>query len=186
MRTQAMVLHLMVLGPLGVLPAQTIPTRTLVTPEAKLDHEWTRVASIRELSDGRLIVLDPHDKVLMWVDVRLFDHHPDRSRGAGSGGVGEPDRTLGPGRGFDRGVRNSQRGLKVISPNGRLGDLYSPQDGRPCGGGAGSDYQVSIPSMVDATGSLLLAGHSVPTWGEWPNGTDRVDADRTLASWLRS
>ncbi len=138
--------------------AQTVPTRTLSQPEAKLDHEWTRVTGIRELSDGRLIVLDSHENVILLVDARLSSTTPIGREGQGPGEYAIP-MALFPLPGDSTGVKEmSQRGVKVISPSGRLGDLFSPQDGRPCGTGAGGAYQVAIPSMVDQQGRFYSQG----------------------------
>ena len=132
MRTQAMVLHLMVLGPLGVLPAQTVPTRTLSQPEAKLDHEWTRVGAVRELSDGRLVVLDPRDKVLMWVDAGLRTTTQIGREGRGPGEWENPIALLALG-GDSTGVYdNSNQRLKIITPTGVSGGFLYPRGGVPC------------------------------------------------------
>lgn len=51
--------------------AQAQPGRVTLPPaDATLTHEFTRVESVRELMDGRLLVSDPRDRGLLIVDFR--------------------------------------------------------------------------------------------------------------------
>ena len=51
--------------------AQNVPTRTLSKPDAEYSEPFTQVTGVRELKDGRLIVIDPRDKTVQVVDMRL-------------------------------------------------------------------------------------------------------------------
>ena len=50
--------------------AQAIRITPLAPPSGRLDHEFTRVESVRELKDGRVIVSDPNDRGLVVIDFR--------------------------------------------------------------------------------------------------------------------
>lgn len=142
----------------GTLSAQSVPARTLSQPEARLDREWTRVIGVRELSDGRLIVLDGHENVILLVDARLSAGTPIGREGQGPGEYAIPNALI-PLPGDSTGVLElSQRGVKVISPAGRLGNLFAPQDGRPCNAAAGTEYRVSVPKVVDQLGRFYSQG----------------------------
>jgi hypothetical protein len=68
-RMRSVLLAIVVCLPLPAV-AQAIRIITLATPNGRLDHEFTRVESIRELKDGRVIVSDPGDRGLVVVDFR--------------------------------------------------------------------------------------------------------------------
>jgi hypothetical protein len=61
------------------------PVLTLRPPTAVLDHGFSRVESVRELSDGRVLVTDVGDDVLAIVDLVAGTVRPLASRGAGPG-----------------------------------------------------------------------------------------------------
>src|SRR3990172_439720 len=48
--------------------AQAIRVIALAPPSGRLDHEFTRVESVLELKDGRVIVSDPNDRGLVVID----------------------------------------------------------------------------------------------------------------------
>lgn len=52
---------------------------------ATLDHEFTRVGSVRELADGRILVTDTDDDLLFVADLKSGTVKPFASKGAGPG-----------------------------------------------------------------------------------------------------
>jgi len=136
----------------GTLVAQQVPTRTLSQPEAKLDHEWTRVASIRELSDGRLIVLDTHENVIMLVDARFTTATQIGREGQGPGEFESPSALLWL-RSDSTGVIDvSSRSLKIITPQGAPGGILYPTGGAPCAAPSDTLRRLSITPVHDLQG----------------------------------
>ena len=66
--------------------AGNVPTVALAKPDAELAHPFTSVAGVRELGDGRVIVLDSRDFV---VDVADFTADTVRQVGSNGDGPGE-------------------------------------------------------------------------------------------------
>lgn len=58
---------------------------TLRPAAATLEHEFTRVGSVRELSDGRILVTDTEDDLLFVADFQSGAMRPFSSKGAGPG-----------------------------------------------------------------------------------------------------
>ena len=63
-------------------------TIRLQPPDARLETGFTAITSIRELSDGRIIVTDPRDQGLVVADFRTGDVQPISRRGGGPGEYG--------------------------------------------------------------------------------------------------
>lgn len=153
--------------------AQTVPTRTLTQPEAKLDHEWTRVGAVRELRDGRLVVLDPRDKVLTWVDAGLRTATQIGRQGQGPGEWENPIALLALG-GDSTGVYdNSNQRLKVITPAGVAAGFLYPRGGVPCNAPGDSLGRPRVARKMDARGRFYTQVAPIQTK---PDGTlEQVD-----------
>ncbi|MGQ0643339.1 MAG: hypothetical protein ACT4P6_21545, partial [Gemmatimonadaceae bacterium] len=48
---------------------QSVPTRQLGKADAEFADPFTQIAAIRELKNGRVLVVDPRDKVVQLVDM---------------------------------------------------------------------------------------------------------------------
>lgn len=72
--------------------AQTVPTRTLAKPVAELDEPFTTITSVRELRDGRVIVVDAREKTVQLVDFTRQQLAPIGREGAGPGEYGSVGR----------------------------------------------------------------------------------------------
>src|SRR3954466_7221182 len=77
-------MRLMGAGELRAQAAQP-PTIRLGKPDAVHPAEWTDVVSVRELRDGRLIVLDARERVVKLVDMKTGSAIPIGRRGNGPG-----------------------------------------------------------------------------------------------------
>ena len=71
----------------GLTLAQA-PVVKLQPPDARLETGFTAITSIRELSDGRILVTDPRDMGLVIADMKTGDVKPVSRRGAGPGEYG--------------------------------------------------------------------------------------------------
>lgn len=64
---------------------QDFPVVALTTPDARLEAEFTRIASVRELSDGRVIISDPRDRGIVVADLTRGRTDPLSRKGQGPG-----------------------------------------------------------------------------------------------------
>lgn len=71
----------------GLTLAQA-PTVKLQPHDARLETGFTAITSIRELSDGRILVTDPRDLGLVIADLKTGDVKPVSRKGAGPGEYG--------------------------------------------------------------------------------------------------
>jgi hypothetical protein len=67
------------------LPAQARPATRLAPPDVSLDEEFSVVASVRELTDGRVLVTDEREGRVVVVDLRTGDAVQIGRTGAGPG-----------------------------------------------------------------------------------------------------
>src|SRR5688572_20397207 len=68
--------------------AQQPATIKLQPPDARLETGFTGITSIRELSDGRILVTDPRDLQLVVADLKTGDVKQVSRRGGGPGEYG--------------------------------------------------------------------------------------------------
>ncbi len=139
-----------------------------------MDHEWTRVSAIRELSDGRLIVLDTHDNVIMLVDAGLGSARPIGRQGQGPGEFESPTALLWLGNDSTGVLDVSSRSLKIITPQGTPGGILYPQGGAPCGEPGDTLRRLTISADHDAVGRFYQLASNVR---RKPDGTyEQTDA----------
>jgi hypothetical protein len=113
----------------------TVPVRTLTAPEAELPNQFTRISGIRELADGRVIVVDAGEKVVALVDLARGTLTRVGREGTGPGEYASPNRVLAaPG---DTTIVGDLAGrLSKVAPNGQYaGDVAMPA---PSGRNAGA------------------------------------------------
>src|SRR5262245_30534136 len=72
----------------------TVPVRTLSTPEVELSQPFIRISGIRELRDGRTVVVDPGDKLVAIVDFARGSLTKIGREGAGPGEFRSPGKVL--------------------------------------------------------------------------------------------
>jgi len=136
----------------GPANAQSIPVRQLAQPSVAFDGELTSITGIRELSDGRVIVLDARERM-----VHLFDPRTRRAtrigrEGAGPGEYARPSSLVALGADTTLITDHGNNRFLVLGSGGRvLGTMplvqLQPQ--------AGVTYTVSVRS-ADALGRLYF------------------------------
>ena len=167
------------LGP-TVAAAQTVPARTLSQAEARLDREWSWVASIRELNDGRLIVLDTHENQIILVNTGLTSATQIGREGRGPGEFENPTALLWL-RNDSTGVLDgSGRSLKIITPRGVPGGIVYPKGGAPCAAPGDTLRRLTIGQTIDAQGRSYQLGTSVRAR---PNGTNESTNATAIERW---
>ena len=128
--------------------SQTVPVRTLSQPDATFSHGFTNVAGIRELTDGRVILVDVFNGVQVidaaWASMRQIGR-----RGAGPGEYREPyDIFALPGD--SSAVPDRQTGrMLVITPDAEPGGFLSLR------GAAGENHSRYPPLRISPAGILL-------------------------------
>jgi hypothetical protein len=118
----------LLLAAIPAVPAasQTVPTRTIVRPAAAYAEPFSEIRDIRELRDGRVIVVDGRELTVQLVDMTAGSATTIGRTGEGPGEYRWPGRLYQlPG---DSTLLHDQSGgrLLIIGPDGKPGDLYDP------------------------------------------------------------
>ena len=183
--------------------AQNVPTRTLSKPDAEYSEPFTQIAGVRELKDGRLIVIDPRDKTVQVVDMARGSATKIGREGAGPGEYGLPMRLMAlPGDTTAIGDMLNNR-LLLINPNATVGGFVDlnvptpPSSGREGVRGEGGGRMMMVggnmPTMSDAKGRMYYQGPPFRMTDNGPQAADSVplirwerkSGKRDTLAWLR-
>ena len=158
-----------------VAPLAAQPARPLGKPEAEFAEPLTRVSAIRELKDGRVLMVDPRDKV-----VQVLDFKTGAARKVGREGSGPREYALPlslhalPG---DSSVvydpLNSR--FLLITPSGEPGEFMSlPQPSSSSGSGGVRTMSMTPPRYVDSRGRFYMLGSGVRVVNGEPQVADSL------------
>ena len=112
--------------------ARAQPASVLARPEAVFPSDFTSVTAVRELRDGRVIVLDYGAGLVHLVDARLSSVSPIGRHGQGPGEYRSPTRLFAL-RGDSTAVYDwGNTRLLVIRPDGSPGGILDARGGRGC------------------------------------------------------
>ena len=177
--------------------AQNIPTRTLSKPDAEYSEPFTQIAGVRELKDGRLIVIDPRDKTVQVVDMARGTATKLGREGSGPGEYGIPMRLMAlPGDTTAIADMLNNR-LLLINPNATVGgfvDLNVPPPSGSRGDGRGMVMiGGNMPTMSDAKGRMYYQGPPFRMTDNGPQSADSVpmirwdrgSGKRDTLAWLK-
>ena len=156
-----------------VASSQNPPVRKLAQPQAEFAEPFTDIGSIRELSDGRVIVVDARELTVKLLDFRAGTATAIGRSGEGPGEYRWPSR-LYPLRGDSTLLHDGAGGrLMIIQPDGKPGGFYDPNQVETDSGVARvrrfnlrfSDgrrylYGEAQPIKFGANGAMELADHS--------------------------
>ncbi len=141
--------------------AQGQAKSSLGKPDAESAETFTRVAGIRELASGKVLVVDPSDKVVQLVDLAGGTMTKVGREGQGPGEYGLPFVLLGiPGEQtllYDIAGRR----FLTIGQDGKPGPILEmPRPPVPQGGAGGPvvAFGLTIPRGVDAQGRIYFEG----------------------------
>jgi hypothetical protein len=156
--------------------AQNVPTRTLSKPDAEFSEQFTQIAGIRELRDGRVIAIDPRDKTIQVVDLRAGTATKLGREGSGPGEYGMPLRLLALPNDTSAVVDILNSRMLLINPNATVGgfvDLNTPaQGGR--GEGRIAIGGTTIPQGSDNKGRMYIEGPPFRLTENGPQSADSV------------
>ena len=158
--------------------AQNVPTRTLSKPDAEYSEPFTQVTGVRELKDGRLIVIDPRDKTVQVVDMARGTATKLGREGSGPGEYGIPMRLMAlPGDTTAISDMLNNR-LLLIHPNATVGGFVDLNVPPPSGGRGDGRGMVMIggnmPTMSDAKGRMYYQGPPFRMTDTGPQSADSV------------
>jgi hypothetical protein len=175
---QVIVCTLALLLASGEPAAQTsgVPVRTLSTPEVELPQQFTKISGIRELSDGRVVLVDPGEKLVALVDFVRSSLTKIGREGSGPGEYSNAGRVLA-GQGDTTIIGDLLGRLIKFSPSGKyVGDVSLPAAGRS---GAQGRMGAFTRLTADAIGRLYKqASPFGARRGRGPAGSDSVAIQR--------
>ena len=134
---------------------------SLRKPVATFPEPFTQIASIRELRDGRVLVLDRRDRIVLMVDFKSA-----KSTAVGREGTG-PGEYVQPGRLFQLGPDTTAiydgpaRRFVTVGPDGKAGEAFRLDLATGAGNQRGG-----IPKWSDAQGRIFVEGSPYATGGE--------------------
>lgn len=108
------------------LAAQSVPTRGVGRPTAQYGEPFSEVRAVRELTDGRIIVVDGRELTVQLVDLARGEASTIGRPGSGPGEYRWPGALfMLPG---DSTLLQDQAGgrLLILRPDGKPGDIYDP------------------------------------------------------------
>lgn len=146
------------------LAAQGAP-RTLPAPNATFEEPFSSVGvgTVRELSDGRLIVADPRDKVVQRIDLRTGQAVAIGREGAGPAEFGMPMRVLAAPRDTTLLFDPLNTRYLVIGPDAKPISTFRTESETPAGAGGPGGGRIMMGGglsarATDARGRLYGEG----------------------------
>ena len=126
---------------------------SLGEPDAEFAEPFTQIRNIRELRDGRVLVVDPRDRIVQLIDFRTGTATKVGRTGAGPGEFGLPDRIIAlPGDSSAIFDPDNSRYL-IIAPDGKTGATFRVDDAGVRMGGRGA-----APRGTDTRGRIFIEG----------------------------
>jgi hypothetical protein len=173
--------RLVAFGALLPLPSfgQSVPTRTLAKPEAEFSEPFTLVAGVRELKDGRVVVVDPRDKIVEIVDFKAGKAEKVGREGAGPGEYSLPT-AIFPLPGDSSAVLDAlNRRILVVLPNGKPGGFIDVSP--PAAGGRGLVMMGANVAAIDGRGRYYGQGGPFRFTADGPQPSDSLAIERWAA-----
>jgi hypothetical protein len=167
------------------LGAQTTPKRTLARPDAEFPESFTQIDGIRELKDGRVLLVDSHDLTVQLLDFAASTNTKIGRNGQGPGEYQWPSRIFAV-SGDSTVVWDAAGGrLHLYGPDGRSGGDFDPhlsnegnaatRAGVTAMDTLGRMFGQSQPVRVAADGSMsLLDSAAIQRWSRTRPGRDTV------------
>lgn len=117
----------MLLTSVPVLGQMRVRDLTLLPPQDSVSHEFTRIASIRELSDGRVLVVDSRDRVLYLAYLRSDSVQQIGRTGSGPSEYQSPSRLIALGGDTTLLIDGGNRRWLLLVGS-RIVSTFSPSD----------------------------------------------------------
>ncbi len=182
-------LLLLATSALPELGAQAVQSRQLGKAEAEFADPFTQISALRELKDGRVLVVDTRDKVVQLLDLKAGSATKVGREGQGPGEYSLPMAIVAlPGDSSAVFDPLNQRYL-VIGPDGKPGGFFSSRPnadddsrdaagGRPGGGAPMLGFSMNPPRGTDRSGNIYLAGSPMKMGPDGPVALDSAPLQR--------
>jgi hypothetical protein len=170
--------------------AQSVATRQLTRPEAEFADPFTQIAAVRELKSGRVLVVDPRDKIVQLLDFKAGSAVKVGREGQGPGEYSLPMALVAlPGDSSAIFDPLNQRYL-VVDPNGKPAGFLSTRaagdddERRDAGANRGGPMmrmgRVSMtpPRGTDRSGNIYVAGAPFRIGPDGPVSMDSAPVQR--------
>lgn len=138
---------LVVLAPAGRTAAQEVK---LVKPAARLAHQFSTIGGVRELADGRVLVADGIDNVVLRADLATQKIDTIGRSGPGPGEYRAPDALFPWPNGATMVVDLGNARLSIFDGTGKYRESIPIAQGQPGRGG----FALVLPRSVDADGRI--------------------------------
>ena len=163
--------------------AQNIPTRTLAKPDAEFSEPFTQISGLRELKDGRVIVIDPRDKTVQAVDLKAGTTVKLGREGSGPGEYAMPMRLLALANDTSAVVDMLNNRMLLINPDAKVGGFVDLNVPTPAGRGDGRGGGMmmvggNMPTASDAKGRMYSQGMPFRMVDGVPQQSDSVPMTR--------
>ena len=135
-----------------VLAVAQEPVR-LTKPDAAFPEPFTFVASLRELRDGRVLVLDRRDRIVLLVDFQTGKATSVGREGTGPGEYTQPGRLFPLPADTTAIYDGPARRFVIVEPNGRMGDAFRMDAATGAARRGGG-----VPKYSDAQGRVFTEG----------------------------
>ncbi len=156
---------------IAVLPLALAAQRPvgLGKPDAEFGEPFSQIAGVRELSDGRLLLSDQRERIVLLIDMKSGTSIRIGREGSGPGEYGSPQRIIALAADTSAIHDPSNVRYLLIGPDGKTGETFRIDDattggrGRPGGTSAkGSDargrmYYEGSPFVITADNGLAPA-----------------------------
>ncbi len=144
--------------------SQAVPERSLPAATLEFKEGFTGIGAIRELGDGRVLVLDRQDKMVRLVDLTRGTAAPVGRQGGGPGEYRSPSRLIPLGGDSTLLVDPGLQRSIVIGPGGAAGEvLLNSNDMVSAPAGARAPQAVDALGRLYFTGTGLATGTATPT-----------------------
>ena len=153
--------------------AQQVPERRLTTADARFPHTFSSIRGLRELPDGRVMVADGIDEVVMIADLKTGKGDTLGRVGQGPGEYKSPDALYPLPGGGTMLVDLGNGRLSYLGPDGRY------RESSPIAQGSPPRMSVIIPRGVDGQGRVYFQ----PAMGGARGG---VPDSASVVRWIRA
>jgi hypothetical protein len=173
--------------------AQSVPTRQLTKADAEFADPFTQISAIRELKNGRVLVVDPRDKVVQLVDMAAGSATKVGREGQGPGEYSLPMALVAlPGDSSGIFDPLNQRYL-LVDATGKAGGFLSTRaeddddqrDANRAGGGGGGrtmfrmgGVSMTPPRGTDRSGNIYVSGSPFRMGPDGPAAMDSAPLQR--------
>lgn len=125
----------------------------LTKPDATFPEPFTQIASVRELRDGRVLLIDRRERIVLLVDFRSGKSAAVGRNGSGPGEYAQPQRLFTLGGDTTAIYDGPARRFVIVQPDGKPGDDFRMDAATGAGQRRGG-----VPKWSDGQGRVFTEG----------------------------